>query len=201
MTCCRVTCRDPAERRSRWRARSPAADPARGRCWTPAWTPPPFGDEAAWTYPPASGQIAAGWLHGRGSADSKAGAAIFAHVAAPHAGQRAGGGQPGAAVRCGRAGLLGPASSQPFDELSARRDRVVCGSKGNRPGWQSGGRSRRSCVRAGIARCRLPCPVARGGSCGTPTRSRACPGFAASSRSGLMSGKVMPVVKQPALRR
>ena len=42
----------------------------------------PFGDEAAWTYPPTSGQIASGWLHGRGSSDSKAGAAIFAHVAA-----------------------------------------------------------------------------------------------------------------------
>jgi succinyl-diaminopimelate desuccinylase len=42
----------------------------------------PFGDENAWTYPPASGQITSGWLHGRGSADSKAGAAIFAHVAA-----------------------------------------------------------------------------------------------------------------------
>jgi succinyl-diaminopimelate desuccinylase len=42
----------------------------------------PFGDEAAWAYPPASGQIADGWLHGRGSSDSKAGAAIFAHVAA-----------------------------------------------------------------------------------------------------------------------
>jgi succinyl-diaminopimelate desuccinylase len=42
----------------------------------------PFGDEAAWTYPPASGEIAGGWLHGRGSSDSKAGAAIFAHVAA-----------------------------------------------------------------------------------------------------------------------
>jgi succinyl-diaminopimelate desuccinylase len=42
----------------------------------------PFGDEAAWTYPPASGEITRGWLHGRGSADSKAGAAIFAHVAA-----------------------------------------------------------------------------------------------------------------------
>jgi succinyl-diaminopimelate desuccinylase len=32
--------------------------------------------------PPASGEIADGWLHGRGSADSKAGAAIFTHVAA-----------------------------------------------------------------------------------------------------------------------
>jgi succinyl-diaminopimelate desuccinylase len=42
----------------------------------------PFGDETAWTYPPTSGEITGGWLHGRGSSDSKAGAAIFAHVAA-----------------------------------------------------------------------------------------------------------------------
>jgi len=42
----------------------------------------PFGDEAAWEYPPGSGKISGGWLHGRGSCDSKAGAAIFAHVAA-----------------------------------------------------------------------------------------------------------------------
>ncbi|MEU7742073.1 M20/M25/M40 family metallo-hydrolase [Nonomuraea sp. NPDC049158] len=42
----------------------------------------PYGDEAAWSYPPASGEITGGWLHGRGSADSKAGAAIFAHVLA-----------------------------------------------------------------------------------------------------------------------
>jgi len=42
----------------------------------------PFGDEAAWTYPPTSGAIDGGWLHGRGACDSKAGAAIFAHVAA-----------------------------------------------------------------------------------------------------------------------
>jgi succinyl-diaminopimelate desuccinylase len=42
----------------------------------------PFGDEATWTYPPVSGKITSGWLHGRGSSDSKAGAAIFAHVAA-----------------------------------------------------------------------------------------------------------------------
>lgn len=42
----------------------------------------PFGDENAWTYPPASGEITGGWLHGRGSSDSKTGAAIFAHVAA-----------------------------------------------------------------------------------------------------------------------
>ncbi|HUY45500.1 MAG TPA: M20/M25/M40 family metallo-hydrolase [Streptosporangiaceae bacterium] len=42
----------------------------------------PFGDETAWAHPPVSGEITAGWLHGRGSSDSKAGAAIFAHVAA-----------------------------------------------------------------------------------------------------------------------
>jgi succinyl-diaminopimelate desuccinylase len=42
----------------------------------------PFGDEAAWAHPPTSGEIADGWLHGRGSSDSKAGAAIFAHIAA-----------------------------------------------------------------------------------------------------------------------
>lgn len=42
----------------------------------------PFGDEAAWTYPPLSGEITGGWLHGRGASDSKAGAAIFAHIAA-----------------------------------------------------------------------------------------------------------------------
>lgn len=42
----------------------------------------PFGDQTAWTYPPTSGEITGGWMHGRGSSDSKAGAAIFAHVAA-----------------------------------------------------------------------------------------------------------------------
>jgi succinyl-diaminopimelate desuccinylase len=42
----------------------------------------PFGDETAWSRPPLSGDIDGGWLYGRGSADSKAGAAVFAHVAA-----------------------------------------------------------------------------------------------------------------------
>ena len=42
----------------------------------------PFGDEAAWTFPPASGEITDGWMHGRGTSDSKVGAAIFAHIAA-----------------------------------------------------------------------------------------------------------------------
>jgi acetylornithine deacetylase/succinyl-diaminopimelate desuccinylase-like protein len=42
----------------------------------------PFGDESAWRQPPTSAAIADGWLHGRGSSDSKAGAAIFAHILA-----------------------------------------------------------------------------------------------------------------------
>jgi succinyl-diaminopimelate desuccinylase len=44
-----------------------------------------FGDESAWTHPPLSAQIDNGWLHGRGSADSKAAVAIFAHLAAAFA--------------------------------------------------------------------------------------------------------------------
>jgi succinyl-diaminopimelate desuccinylase len=42
----------------------------------------PFGDEAAWRYPPTSGVVVDGWLYGRGSSDCKAALAIFAHVAA-----------------------------------------------------------------------------------------------------------------------
>ncbi len=41
----------------------------------------PFGDEHAWTHPPTSAVIGDGWLYGRGSADSKSGAAIFCHIA------------------------------------------------------------------------------------------------------------------------
>jgi succinyl-diaminopimelate desuccinylase len=41
----------------------------------------PFGDVDAWQYLPTSGLVKSGWLYGRGSADSKAGAAIFAHIA------------------------------------------------------------------------------------------------------------------------
>ncbi|MDQ7977505.1 M20/M25/M40 family metallo-hydrolase [Paraburkholderia sp. SARCC-3016] len=39
-----------------------------------------FGDEAAWTQPPLGARIVDGWLYGRGAADSKAGAALFAHL-------------------------------------------------------------------------------------------------------------------------
>lgn len=42
----------------------------------------PFGDPSTWRRPPTSGHIEHGYLNGRGAADSKMGAAIFAHVAA-----------------------------------------------------------------------------------------------------------------------
>jgi succinyl-diaminopimelate desuccinylase len=42
----------------------------------------PFGDERAWQHPPTSGRVEDGQLYGRGSADSKIGVAVFAHLAA-----------------------------------------------------------------------------------------------------------------------
>jgi succinyl-diaminopimelate desuccinylase len=48
----------------------------------------PFGDEHAWTHPPTRALVHDGWLYGRGSADSKSGAAIFCHIAARLAASR-----------------------------------------------------------------------------------------------------------------
>ena len=39
-----------------------------------------FGNPATWARPPTSAAVDDGWLHGRGSADSKAGVALFAHL-------------------------------------------------------------------------------------------------------------------------
>lgn len=41
-----------------------------------------IGDESAWTVGPYSAEIIDGWLHGRGSSDSKAAVSIFCHLAA-----------------------------------------------------------------------------------------------------------------------
>jgi succinyl-diaminopimelate desuccinylase len=41
----------------------------------------PFGDESAWTHAPTSAHIEDGWMWGRGTSDSKVGAAIFCHIA------------------------------------------------------------------------------------------------------------------------
>jgi succinyl-diaminopimelate desuccinylase len=50
-----------------------------------------YGDEARWAHPPASGLIQDGWLHGRGSGDSKSAVAIFCHIAAALRRRRPGG--------------------------------------------------------------------------------------------------------------
>jgi succinyl-diaminopimelate desuccinylase len=42
----------------------------------------PFGDESAWTHPPTGAVVEGGWMFGRGTADSKAGVALFAHLVA-----------------------------------------------------------------------------------------------------------------------
>lgn len=42
----------------------------------------PFGELAAWRHPPDRPSIEDGWLYGRGSADSKAGIAVFCHILA-----------------------------------------------------------------------------------------------------------------------
>ena len=53
----------------------------------------PFGDPQTWRHPPDRATIEDGWMYGRGSADSKAGIAVFCHVLAdllPGAGRLAG---------------------------------------------------------------------------------------------------------------
>jgi succinyl-diaminopimelate desuccinylase len=42
----------------------------------------PYGDEAAWSFAPDSGDVVDGWLRGRGAADSKLAAAMFCGIAA-----------------------------------------------------------------------------------------------------------------------
>lgn len=59
-----------------------------------------FGDPASWTFGPTDAQVADGWLHGRGSADSKAGVALFAHLLADQQHDRHFAGRIGALFDC-----------------------------------------------------------------------------------------------------
>jgi succinyl-diaminopimelate desuccinylase len=60
---------------------------ARGQAGSGPWTildatldTAGFGDPAAWTFAPTSATVDDGWLHGRGSGDSKAAVALFSHL-------------------------------------------------------------------------------------------------------------------------
>ncbi|MGI5353225.1 M20 family metallopeptidase [Streptomyces sp. CA-250714] len=102
----------------------------------------PYGDETAWSFPPACGDITDGRLLGRGAADSKLAAAMFCHIAAelkPHADALHGGlavlldvdehtGRFGGA----RAYLADPAAARPAGVLIGYPglDEVVVGGRG-----------------------------------------------------------------------
>jgi succinyl-diaminopimelate desuccinylase len=59
-----------------------------------------FGDPASWRFGPTEAPIVDGWLHGRGSADSKAAVAIFSHLLVELQGERAFAGRIGVLFDC-----------------------------------------------------------------------------------------------------
>lgn len=92
----------------------------------------PHGDESAWSFPPACGDIVDGWLLGRGAADSKLAAAMFCHIAAdllPRAADLRG----GLAVLLDvdeHTGGFGGARAYLADEATARPAGVMIGYPG-----------------------------------------------------------------------
>nr|AAZ77707.1 peptidase M20 [Streptomyces antibioticus] len=82
----------------------------------------PYGDETAWSFPPASGDIVDGWLRGRGSSDSKLAAAMFCHIAADlapaHTNARAG-------SPCSWTSMSTPAASAALAPTSPTRPRLA----------------------------------------------------------------------------
>ncbi|WFB11398.1 M20/M25/M40 family metallo-hydrolase [Streptomyces sp. LX-29] len=92
----------------------------------------PYGDEAAWSFPPACGDIVDGWLLGRGAADSKLAAAMFCHIAADLHG-RAADLHGGLAVLLDvdeHTGGFGGARAYLADRAAARPDGVMIGYPG-----------------------------------------------------------------------
>ncbi|MET8244363.1 M20/M25/M40 family metallo-hydrolase [Streptomyces sp. NPDC005202] len=102
----------------------------------------PFGDEAAWSFPPASGDVVDGSLRGRGAADSKLAAALFCHLAAevrPRAESLRGGlavlldaDEHTGAFGGARAYLADPAAARPAGVMIGYPgpDEVVVGGRG-----------------------------------------------------------------------
>jgi succinyl-diaminopimelate desuccinylase len=103
----------------------------------------PFGDPEAWSFPPTSAEVRGRWLGGRGAADSKAGIAVFCHLAAwwsAH-GDRSGGDLTLLFDGDEHTGRFGGARAFFGDADRRRRiggvmigypgsDKVVCGSRG-----------------------------------------------------------------------
>jgi len=94
-----------------------------------------FGDPASWTFGPTDAQVADGWLHGRGSADSKAAVAIFCHLLVELQRDRSFAGRIGALFDCdehsGRFGGARAFFDQPHDAQGPPRpDGVLIGYPG-----------------------------------------------------------------------
>ncbi|MEV6999793.1 M20/M25/M40 family metallo-hydrolase [Streptomyces sp. NPDC093982] len=92
----------------------------------------PYGDEAAWSFAPDSGEVVDGWLRGRGAADSKLAAAMFCGIAAELHG-RAGALHGGLAVLLDvdeHTGGFGGARGYLADREAARPAGVMIGYPG-----------------------------------------------------------------------
>ena len=105
-----------------------------------------FGAATSWTGAPTDGRIENGWLHGRGSADAKGGATLFAHLLAEFGAAREGfAGRLGLLLdldeHSGRFGGARAFFDQPFEGGPAPRpdgvvigypgmDRIVTGGRG-----------------------------------------------------------------------
>ena len=110
-----------------------------------------FGEPASWTFGPTEAHVADGWLHGRGSADSKAAVALFAHLLLEVQLDRRFAGRIGALFDCdehsGRFGGARAFFDHPHDEHGPPRpDGVLIGYPGMNQ-IVAGGR--------GFLRCRL----------------------------------------------
>lgn len=92
----------------------------------------PYGDEAAWSFAPDSGDVVDGWLRGRGAADSKLAAAMFCGIAAELHG-RAGDLRGGLAVLLDvdeHTGGFGGAHAYLADQEAVRPSGVLIGYPG-----------------------------------------------------------------------
>jgi succinyl-diaminopimelate desuccinylase len=94
-----------------------------------------FGEPSSWTVGPTDAHVAHGWLHGRGSADSKAAVALFAHLLVELQRDRSFAGRIGVLFDCdehsGRFGGAHAFFDRPYDGSEPPRpDGVLIGYPG-----------------------------------------------------------------------